>query len=230
MAAAYCRSAAVGLCFLERSAARVGCRIRFGLTGVYDEDKAMLKPDGSTVKFNSGTNTVTYDFKGTDNTFTVVNSDAIGTNTDGSDYNYVYNNIAGDGSVGTLHLRQTNTNRNDFADVTGFSATTGTIVVNSNLDINAYSAYASVGISAGNDANLTINGNVKMRKDDDSNPWGIITKNVHGNIGPVVLPLWTPPMLTIQVRAGSRQPLLLATPVAVLLLMVMWTWLCVVRR
>lgn len=155
-----------------------------GLTGVYDEDKAMLKPDGSTVKLNSGTNTVTYDFKGTDNTFTVVNSDAIGTNTDGSDYNYVYNNIAGDGSVGTLYLRQTNTNRNDFADVTGFSAATGTIVVNSNLDINAYSAYASMGISAGNDANLTINGNVKMRKDDVSNPWGIITKNVHGNIGP----------------------------------------------
>ena len=58
------------------------------------------------------------------------------------------------------------------------------MTVNSDLDITAYSDYASMGVSAGNGADLVINGNVKMRKDDPSNPWGIITKNVHGNVGP----------------------------------------------
>ena len=60
----------------------------------------------------------------------------------------------------------------------------GKITVNSNLDITATSDYASVGVAVANGADLVINGNVKMRKDDPSNPWGIITKNVHGNVGP----------------------------------------------
>lgn len=155
-----------------------------GLTGDYADDSDLLQDAGSTVTYNKSTKLVTYDFKGTDNTFTVKNSDAIATNTDGGSNSYVYNNKAADGSIGTLYLRQTNTGRNDFANVTGLSAANGTIIVNSNLDINAYSAYASVGVAAGSGADLTINGNVKMRKDDASNPWGIITNNVHGNIGP----------------------------------------------
>ena len=60
----------------------------------------------------------------------------------------------------------------------------GKVTVNSNLDITATSDYASVGVTVANGADLVINGNVKMRKDDPSNPWGIITKNVHGNVGP----------------------------------------------
>ena len=52
------------------------------------------------------------------------------------------------------------------------------------MDITATSEYSSVGIAAANKGNLIINGNVKMRKDDAENPWGIITKNVHGNVGP----------------------------------------------
>ena len=60
----------------------------------------------------------------------------------------------------------------------------GKVTVNSNLDITATSDYASVGVAVANVADLVINGNVKMRKDDPSNPWGIITKNVHGNVGP----------------------------------------------
>ena len=66
----------------------------------------------------------------------------------------------------------------------GFIANKGTVIVNSNLDITAVSEYSSVGIAAANKGNLIINGNVKMRKDDAENPWGIITKNVHGNVGP----------------------------------------------
>ena len=66
----------------------------------------------------------------------------------------------------------------------GFIASGGKITVNSNLDITATSDYASVGVAVANGADLVINGNVKMRKDDPSNPWGIITKNVHGNVGP----------------------------------------------
>ena len=127
---------------------------------------------------------MTYDFKGQDHTFTVTNSDGIGTNTEGDDYDYVFNNVDDQGKKGTLHIYQTNNVGNAFDNVTGFSASTGHVTVNSDLDITAYSDYASMGVSAGNGADLVINGNVKMRKDDPSNPWGIITKNVHGNVGP----------------------------------------------
>lgn len=155
-----------------------------GLTGVVANDKSLIKPNGSKVAYDRTNNIIKYDFKGTDNTFTVMNADAIATNTDGNAYNYIYNNIDSDGNKGTLYLRQTNTNYNDFIGVTAFAASGGQVTVNSNLDITATSAYASVGVGVGKNANLIINGNVKMRKDDPSNPWGIITKNVHGNIGP----------------------------------------------
>lgn len=152
-----------------------------GLTGVVGEDQSLLKEAGNTVSFDKKSNTMTYDFKGQDHTFTVTDSDGIGTNTEGD---YVFNNVDDQGKKGTLHIYQTNNGINDFADVTGFSASTGHVTVNSDLDITAYSAYASMGVSAGNGADLVINGNVTMKKSDPNNPWGIITKNVHGNIGP----------------------------------------------
>ncbi len=40
------------------------------------------------------------------------------------------------------------------------------------------------GIQVGGNGTLTINGTVKIRKDDNDNPWGVETKNVHGNYGP----------------------------------------------
>lgn len=152
-----------------------------GLTGVDSEDQSLLKEAGNTVSFDKKSNTMTYDFKGQDHTFTVTDSDGIGTNTEGD---YVFNNVDDQGKKGTLHIYQTNNESNAFENVTGFSASTGHVTVNSDLDITAYSDYASMGVSAGNGADLVINGNVKMRKDDPSNPWGIITKNVHGNVGP----------------------------------------------
>ncbi|WP_337477862.1 autotransporter domain-containing protein [Phascolarctobacterium succinatutens] len=97
---------------------------------------------------------------------------------------YVYNNVDSSGKMGTLHLYQSNTLENPYDKVTGFVAAGGKVVVNSNLDITATSDYASAGITAENNANLIIYGNVKMRKDNAENPWGIITDNVHGNIGP----------------------------------------------
>lgn len=153
-----------------------------GLTGNAESDMAIIGGDGNTVVQNG--NTVTYDFQGKDHTFTVKNKDAIMTDKDNDGYDYVLNNVDRDGNKGTLHLYQTNTRKNDFAGVTGLAAGGGKVVVNSNLDITAYSAYASVGVGAAGGTELTINGNVKMRKDDPNNPWGIITKNVHGNIGP----------------------------------------------
>lgn len=154
------------------------------LTGVVKDDKAIIKADGNTVRLDKSTNTVTYDFKGQDHTFNVKNNDGISTNGEGNDYDYVYNNVGADGSKGTLHIYQVNTLWNPWAGVNGFAANGGTTTVNSNLDITATSDYASVGVTAGGAGKLIINGNVKMRKDDPSNPWGIITKNVHGNIGP----------------------------------------------
>ena len=148
------------------------------LIGTVKKDSEILSPDGNTVQEVDGT--ITYDFQGADHTFTVVNSDAIRTKM----ANYVYNNVDSFGKMGTLHLYQSNTEENPYKDVTGFVAAGGKVVVNSNLDITATSEYSSVGIAAANKGNLIINGNVKMRKDNAENPWGIITDNVHGNYGP----------------------------------------------
>lgn len=147
------------------------------LIGTLKKDSEILSPDGNTVTENDGK--LIYDFQGKDHTFTITNKDGITASKDS-----VYNNVGADGSYGTLHIYQTNDKSNACDGVNGFTANNGTIVVNSNLDITATSEYSSVGIAAANKGNLIINGNVKMRKDDAENPWGIITKNVHGNIGP----------------------------------------------
>ena len=147
------------------------------LIGTLKKDSEILSPDGNTVTENDGK--LIYDFQGKDHTFTITNKDGITARKDS-----VYNNVDADGNYGTLHIYQTNNKSNACAGVNGFTANKGIIVVNSNLDITATSEYSSVGIAAANKGNLIINGNVKMRKDDAENPWGIITKNVHGNIGP----------------------------------------------
>ena len=147
------------------------------LIGTLKKDSEILSPDGNTVTENDGK--LIYDFQGKDHTFTITNKDGITARKDS-----VYNNVGADGSYGTIHINQTNTKRNAYVGVNGFIANKGTVIVNSNLDITAVSEYSSVGIAAANKGNLIINGNVKMRKDDAENPWGIITKNVHGNVGP----------------------------------------------
>lgn len=148
-----------------------------GLFGTVAKDAEMLSPDGNTVQEVDGT--ITYDFQGKDHTFTVKNKDGITAIED-----TVYNNISADGSYGTLHVYQTNNKSGAWNGVNGITANNGNIIVNSNLDITATSEYLSAGITAANKANLIINGNVKMRKDNPESPWGIITDNVHGNYGP----------------------------------------------
>ena len=147
------------------------------LIGTLKKDSEILSPDGNTVTENDGK--LIYDFQGKDHTFTITNKDGITARKDS-----VYNNVGVDGSYGTLHIYQTNDKSNAWDGANGFTANKGAVIVNSNLDITATSAYSSVGIAAANKGNLIINGNVKMRKDDAENPWGIITKNVHGNVGP----------------------------------------------
>ena len=147
------------------------------LIGTLKKDSEILSPDGNTVTENDGK--LIYDFQGKDHTFTITNKDGITARKDS-----VYNNVGVDGNYGTLHIYQTNDKSNAWAGVNGFTANEGTVIVNSNLDITATSAYSSVGIAAANKGNLIINGNVKMRTDNAEKPWGIITKNVHGNIGP----------------------------------------------
>ena len=147
------------------------------LIGTFKKDSEILSPDGNTVQENDGK--LIYDFQGKDHTFTITNKDGITARKDS-----VYNNVDADGKYGTLHIYQTNDKSNAWAGVNGFTANKGTVIVNSNLDITAASEYSSVGIAAANKGNLIINGNVKMRKDNTEKPWGIITKNVHGNVGP----------------------------------------------
>lgn len=147
------------------------------LIGTLKKDSEILSPDGNTVTENDGK--LIYDFQGKDHTFTITNKDGITARKDS-----VYNNVGADGSYGTLHIYQTNDKPNAYYGVNGFLANKGTVIVNSNLDITATSEYSSVGIAAAYKGNLIINGNVKMRKDNAEKPWGIITNNVHGNIGP----------------------------------------------
>ena len=147
------------------------------LIGTLKKDSEILSPDGNTVTENDGK--LIYDFQGKDHTFTITNKDGITARKDS-----VYNNVGAYGNYGTLHIYQTNNKSNVWAGVNGFTANKGIIVVNSNLDITATSEYSSVGIAAANKGNLIINGNVKMRTDNAEKPWGIITKNVHGNVGP----------------------------------------------
>ena len=124
----------------------------------------------------------TYDFGGKDYLFRVENRDGI--ETTGETGRFVLNNIDSSGKKGTLHIHQKNTNVNDFANVFGINGMSGqSTVINSNLNITAYSAYASIGITGGNGTDIVINGNVKMRTDDPKNPWGITTRNLHGNFG-----------------------------------------------
>ena len=147
------------------------------LIGTLKKDSEILSPDGNTVTENDGK--LIYDFQGKDHTFTITNKDGITARKDS-----VYNNVGADGSYGTLHIYQTNDKSNAWDGVNGFLVNKGTVIVNSNLDITATSEYSSVGIAVANKGNLIINGNVKMRKDNSEKPWGIITDNVHGNIGP----------------------------------------------
>ena len=147
------------------------------LIGTVKKDSEILSPDGNTVQEVDGT--ITYDFQREDHTFTITNRDGITAKKDS-----VYNNVDSSGKKGTLHLYQSNSLPNPYAGVTGFVAAAGKVIVNSNLDITATSEYSSAGITAENKANLIINGNVKMRKDNAESPWGIITDNVHGNVGP----------------------------------------------
>ena len=147
------------------------------LIGTLKKDSEILSPDGNTVQEND--DKLIYDFQGKDHTFTITNKDGITARKDS-----VYTNVDADGKYGTLHIYQTNDKSNAWAGVNGFTANKGTVIVNSNLDITAASEYSSVGIAAANKGNLIINGNVKMRKDNTEKPWGIITKNVHGNVGP----------------------------------------------
>ena len=147
------------------------------LIGTLKKDSEILSPDGNTVTENDGK--LIYDFQGKDHTFTITNKDGITARKDS-----VYNNVGADGGYGTLHIYQTNDKSNAWAGVNGFTANEGTVIVNSNLDITATSEYSSVGIAAANKGNLIINGNVKMRTDNAEKPWGIITGNVHGNVGP----------------------------------------------
>ena len=147
------------------------------LIGTLKKDSEILSPDGNTVEENDGK--LIYDFQGKDHTFTITNKDGITARKDS-----VYNNVGADGSYGTLHIYQTNDKSNAWDGVNGFLVNKGTVIVNSNLDITATSKYSSVGIAVANKGNLIINGNVKMRTDNAEKPWGIITGNVHGNVGP----------------------------------------------
>ena len=151
-----------------------------GLTGSYRADKKLLKGDGSSV-IQSGNSTI-YDFGGRDQSFSVANADAVSFSASGK--SFIVNNIGANGSKGTITLRSQNTKPNGLGEASGLNIGSCNATINSNLVIETSADYMTDGIQVGGNGTLTINGSVKMRKDDNDNPWGVVTNNVHGNYGP----------------------------------------------
>ena len=151
-----------------------------GLTGSYRADHKLVKGDGSSVK-KSGNSTI-YDFGGRDQSFSVKNSDAISFSASGM--SFIVNNIGANESKGTITLRSQNTIPNGLGNASGLNIGSGNTTINSNLVVETSADYLTDGIQVGGNGTLTINGSVKMRKDDADNPWGVVTNNVHGNYGP----------------------------------------------
>ena len=151
-----------------------------GLTGAYRADKKLLKGDGSSV-IQSGNSTI-YDFGGRDQSFSVTNADAVSFSASGK--SFIVNNIGANGSKGTITLRSQNTKPNGLGEASGLNIGSCNATINSNLVIETSADYMTDRIQVGGNGTLTINGSVKMRKDDNDNPWGVVTNNVHGNYGP----------------------------------------------
>ena len=151
-----------------------------GLTGSYRKDNRLVKGDGSSVK-KSGNSTI-YDFGGRDQSFSVTNADAVSFSASGQ--SFIVNNIGANGSKGTITLRSQNTIPNGLGNASGLNIGSGNTTINSNLVVETSADYLTDGIQVGGNGILTINGSVKMRKDDADSPWGVVTNNVHGNYGP----------------------------------------------
>ena len=151
-----------------------------GLTGAYRADNKLVKGDGSSVK-KSGNSTI-YDFGGRDQSFSVTNADAVSFSASGK--SFIVNNIGANESKGTITLRSQNTIPNGFGNASGLNIGSGNTTINSNLVVETSADYLTDGIQVGGNGTLTINGSVKMRKDDTDSPWGVVTNNVHGNYGP----------------------------------------------
>lgn len=150
-----------------------------GLTGAYGDDNELVKVDGSSV-IQSGNSTI-YDFGGRDQSFSVTNADAVSFGE--TEKSFIVNNTDANGSKGTITLRSQNTDPNGVGN-SGLNIGSCNATINSNLVIETSAAYMTDGIQVGGNGTLTINGSVKMRKDDADSPWGVVTKNVHGNYGP----------------------------------------------
>ena len=151
-----------------------------GLTGAYKADNKLVRGDGSSVK-RSGNSTI-YDFGGRDQSFSVTNADAVSFSATGQ--SFIVNNIGANESKGTITLRSQNTIPNGLGNASGLNIGSGNTTINSNLVIETSADYLTDGIQVGQNGTLTINGSVKMRKDDADSPWGVVTNNVHGNYGP----------------------------------------------
>ena len=151
-----------------------------GLTGSYRKDNRLVKGDGSSVQ-KSGNSTI-YDFGGRDQSFSVTNADAVSFSASGQ--SFIVNNIGANGSKGTITLRSQNTIPNGLGNASGLNIGSGNTTINSNLVVETSADYLTDGIQIGGNGTLTINGSVKMRKDDADSPWGVVTNNVHGNYGP----------------------------------------------
>lgn len=180
------------------------------LKGTYNNDRKVLT-DGSKVTQSQGGKLLNYNLVG-DNTFTTAEEQPF-------NFKYTGKTItinAGDGK-NTIYLNTTDSGDNT-SGVSAFSVTAGnTVTVNGNLNMTAFSqGYSASGISTdkgtgtGAKTDITINGNVTMRRDNADSPWAMTTKYLDGNVGkfwPEALGYkgarWAPAALSFGAGSGS---------------------------
>lgn len=144
-----------------------------------------------------GQTTYQYDFNGKDSTFNITNYNDTDRETPlfaNTGHAVVINNQGG-----TLHMNVVN-HATGIGALNGVSAITASggnrFTINSNLDLSAKGDYLAEAIKVdGANTHVTINGDVKIRKDDDQNPWAVVTNNIHGNFPSYKGARWAPSLI-----------------------------------
>ena len=138
-----------------------------------------------------------YDFDGKDSTFNITNYADTDRETPlfaGAGQAVVINNQGG-----TLHMNVVNHAVGTGA-INGVSAITAgggnRFTINSDVDLSVKGYYLAEAIKVdGADTHVSINGNVKIRKDDEQDPWAVVTDDIHGNFSSYKGARWAPALI-----------------------------------
>lgn len=166
-------------------------------------NKQWLEDVDVTGKKENGQITFHYDFNGKDDTFNITH--AAGSARETPIYARANTGLVINNEGGTLHLNVNNKSSGAFNGNSAIMATAGNnFTINSNLDMSVKADYLAQAIRVEDiNSHVTISGDVKIRKDDASNPWGIVTNNTHGNFSYYKGARWAPSLIWNHGNSGS---------------------------